>query len=375
METDHANSRIRARPFAKALQASAKQNAANIGRPSHSHIPGPARIPWGLPPEWSQDAFQIMCIAVAATARSSAPNAINLRQTSAAQSAREKERHARYKREHGSENKIARTMCIAFESGSIAKTAVWQLNRLLLHGHYGCGSFARRTAACAESCGGENRDFARGTELPAEILRISAQSPSADVLRYAAERLLHGEVIAIPTDTVYGLAADPFNLSAVEEIFRVKGRPDERALPILVNSLDQAMLLAREVPRNFLRLAEEFWPGALTLVVDASHRLPLKVTANTGRIALRWPRSEVVARLIEEFDGPLTGTSANLSGSEACSDAQQVFGQLGNRLNLILDAGETKATAASTIVELHHDKWKILRVGVIGVKEIEDALQ
>jgi L-threonylcarbamoyladenylate synthase len=90
---------------------------------------------------------------------------------------------------------------------------------------------------------------------------------------------------------------------------------------------------------------------------------------------LRWPRSEVVARLIEEFDGPLTGTSANLSGSEVCSDAQQVFGQLGDRLNLILDAGETKATTASTIVELHQEKWKILRVGAISVREIEDALQ
>ena len=211
--------------------------------------------------------------------------------------------------------------------------------------------------------------------MPAEILRVSAQSPSLEVLRYAAERLLHGEVVAIPTDTVYGLAADPFNLSAVEEIYRVKGRPDERALPILVNSLDQAMLLAREVPRNFLRLAEEFWPGALTLVVDASHRLPLKVTANTGRIALRWPRSEVVARLIEEFDGPLTGTSANLSGLEACSDAQQVFGQLGDRLQLILDGGETKLSTPSTIVELHGDEWKILREGVISAKQIEQALQ
>jgi tRNA threonylcarbamoyl adenosine modification protein (Sua5/YciO/YrdC/YwlC family) len=211
--------------------------------------------------------------------------------------------------------------------------------------------------------------------LPAEILRISAQSPSADVLRYAAERLLHGEVVAIPTDTVYGLAADPFNLSAVEEIYRVKGRADERALPILVNSLDQAMLLAREVPRNFLRLAEEFWPGALTLVVDASHRLPLKVTANTGKIALRWPRSEVVARLIEEFDGPLTGTSANLSGSPACTDCEQVFGQLGDRLNLILDGGPTKSATPSTIIELHGDQWKILREGAIGAKEIEDALQ
>lgn len=210
--------------------------------------------------------------------------------------------------------------------------------------------------------------------MSAEILRVHAQSPSADALKYAAERLLRGEVVAIPTDTVYGLAADPFNLSAVEEIFRVKGRPEERALPILVNSLDQAMLLAREVPRNFLRLAEEFWPGALTLVVDASHRLPLKVTANTGRIALRWPRSEVVARLIEEFDGPLTGTSANLSGSPSCSDATQVFEQLGERLNLILDAGATKAAIPSTIVELHGDEWKILREGAISAKEIADVL-
>jgi L-threonylcarbamoyladenylate synthase len=211
--------------------------------------------------------------------------------------------------------------------------------------------------------------------LSAEILRISAQSPSADVLRYAAERLLHGEVVAIPTDTVYGLAADPFNLAAVEEIYRVKGRPEVRALPILVNSLDQAMLLAREVPRNFLRLAEEFWPGALTLVVDASHRLPLKVTANTGRIALRWPRSEVVARLIEEFDGPLTGTSANLSGSPPCTSAEDVFRQLGDRLLVILDAGETKSATPSTIVELHGDDCKILREGAISCDEIFEALQ
>lgn len=211
--------------------------------------------------------------------------------------------------------------------------------------------------------------------MSAEILRISAQSPSADALRYAAERLQRGEVVAIPTDTVYGLAADPFNLSAVEEIFRVKGRPEERALPILVNSLDQAMLLAREVPRNFLRLAEEFWPGALTLVVDASHRLPLKVTANTGRIALRWPRSEVVARLIEECDAPLTGTSANLSGSPSCSSAEQVFRQLGDRLGLILDGGEIQPATPSTIVELHRGSWKILREGAIAKKDIEGALK
>jgi L-threonylcarbamoyladenylate synthase len=211
--------------------------------------------------------------------------------------------------------------------------------------------------------------------LPAELLRVNAQTPEADVLRYAAHFLARGCVIGIPTDTLYGLAADPFNLAAVDEIYRVKGRPETRALPILVNSLEQAMLLARETPRNFVRLAEEFWPGALTLVVEAATRLPLKITANTGRIAVRWPGSEVVRRLIAEFDGPITGTSANISGFPACSNAEQVMKQMGDRLPLVLDAGETGAALPSTIVELHGDAWKIIREGAIPVTEIERTLK
>lgn len=186
--------------------------------------------------------------------------------------------------------------------------------------------------------------------------------------------LARGCVIGMPTDTLYGLAADPFNLSAVEEIYRVKGRPEARALPILVNGIDQAKLLSREIPWTFLRLAQRFWPGALTIVVEASHRLPLKVTANTGNIALRWPRSQVVSRLIEEFDGPLTGTSANISGFPACASAQQVMKQLGERLPLVLDAGDTGSALPSTIVELRGENWKVLREGAIPVTEIEKAL-
>jgi L-threonylcarbamoyladenylate synthase len=210
--------------------------------------------------------------------------------------------------------------------------------------------------------------------LPAELLRVNAQAPEADVLRYAAHFLARGCVVAVPTDTFYGLAADPFNLAAVDEIYRVKGRPETQALPILVNSLDQATLLARAVPANFLRLAQAFWPGALTLVVDAGHRLPLKVTANTGRIALRWPRSPVAERLIEEFDGPITGTSANASGLPSCSSAEQVVTQLGTRLPLVLDAGETGSTLASTIVGLWGETWKVLREGLIPSADIEKTL-
>lgn len=135
------------------------------------------------------------------------------------------------------------------------------------------------------------------------------------------------------------------------------------------------MQLARDVPQVFLKLAQEFWPGALTIVVDAANRVPLKVTANTGKVALRWAKSDVVKKLIDEFDGPITGTSANISGFPSCSNSEQVMKQLGGRLPLILDGGETGATLGSTIVEVHGGAWKIIREGAIPVAEIEKALK
>jgi len=105
------------------------------------------------------------------------------------------------------------------------------------------------------------------------------------------------------------------------------------------------------------------------------YTIQLKVTANTGRVALRWPKSAIVEKLIEEFDGPVTGTSANISGFASCASAAQVMKQLGTRLPLILDGGESGATLASTIVELNGDSWKIGREGAISVAEIEKALK
>jgi len=210
--------------------------------------------------------------------------------------------------------------------------------------------------------------------LPAELLKVSAEAPEPSAMRYAADFITRGSVVGIPTDTFYGLAADPFNLAAVEEIYRVKGRPDTRALPILVNSIEQALVLARELPPTFLKLAKRFWPGALTLLVEASNRIPLKVTANTGRVALRWPNSRVACQLIELLESPITGTSANLSGFPACSSAEQLVEQLGERLPLVLDAGNTGAVLASTIAELRGDDWRILREGTVTEADIRKAL-
>ena len=207
-----------------------------------------------------------------------------------------------------------------------------------------------------------------------EILKVSREAPERHVIDYAASFIKRSRVISIPTDTFYGLSADPFNLYAIERVFQLKSRPETRALPILVNSVEQAVTLARDVSDTFLTLANKFWPGALTLVVEATHRLPLKVTGNTGWVALRWPNSHIASELIEAVGGPITGTSANLSGHPSCTNAAQIVQQLGERLPLILDAGDTGGTLASTIVRIDGDDWTIAREGALPDAEIHKAL-
>ena len=210
--------------------------------------------------------------------------------------------------------------------------------------------------------------------LGAEILKVSPESPQRGVIDYAASFIKRGDVVAIPTDTFYGLSADPFNLAAIERVFQIKGRPENRALPILVDSIEQAVELSRDVPDAFLTLAHRFWPGALTIVVEATHRLPLKVTGNSGRVALRWADSRITTALIGAVGGPVTGTSANLSGYPSCSNASALAEQLGTRIPLILDSGDTNGTLASTIVKIDGDNWSIVREGAIPNAQIEAAL-
>jgi L-threonylcarbamoyladenylate synthase len=223
-----------------------------------------------------------------------------------------------------------------------------------------------------------NERRARPTEsepLPVEVLKISPTAPEHESIEYAAGFLKRGEVVAVPTDTFYGLSVDPFNLSSIEAVFRAKGRPETKALPILVNSVEQAITMVRDVPDVFLKLAHEFWPGAVTLVVTATSRLPLKVTGNTGRVALRWANSPIITALIEAAGGPITGTSANLSGFPSCSNAHQIVQQLGDSIPLILDAGDTGGSQASTIVRIDGDQWSIVREGKIPNSEIEKVLE
>ena len=224
-------------------------------------------------------------------------------------------------------------------------------------------------------CGMTTAQPAASKPLPVEVLKISSSAPERRIVEYAADFVKRGNVVGIPTDTFYGLSADPFNLAAIERVFQIKGRPETKALPILVSSIEQAVTLVRDVPDVFLLLSHKFWPGALTLVVEATHRLPLKVTGNSGRVALRWPDSRIATALIEAAGGPVTGTSANLSGFPSCTNAQQIVKQLGDRLPLILDSGDTGAVLASTIVRVDGDEWSIAREGALPESEIQKAFQ
>src|SRR5437764_5898225 len=161
------------------------------------------------------------------------------------------------------------------------------------------------------------------------MVKISSENPEPSLIRYAADQIRAGEVLGMPTDTFYGLAADPFNLPAVDRVYEIKTRSRHKPLSLLIESVDQASDLAWPVPETFYLLARRFWPGPLTVIVKADPKLPLKVTANTGNVALRVPASEIPLAIIRAAGVPMTATSANLSGATECTPALHVRDQWG----------------------------------------------
>jgi L-threonylcarbamoyladenylate synthase len=168
--------------------------------------------------------------------------------------------------------------------------------------------------------------------LTAETLRIHPDEPEPALIRYVADSLNSGHVVALPTDTFYGLAVDPVNLRAVDRIYELKARARHKPLSLLIAEVAQAYELARQLDTAFDRLAEKFWPGPLTIVVKAGSRLPLRVTANTGNLALRVPEAAIPRAVVTRLGLPITATSANLSGLPECTSATGVREQLGDKL-------------------------------------------
>jgi len=206
----------------------------------------------------------------------------------------------------------------------------------------------------------------------AEIVKINCENPETSLIKYAADQIRSGEVLGMPTDTFYGLAADPFNLRAVDKVYDIKTRSRHKALSLLISSVEQAEELAKPLPEEFYALARKFWPGPLTVIVQAGSRLPLKVTANTGHVALRVPNAKIPLAVVTAAAIPITATSANLSGASECTTAEQVRDQLHGRINIIVDGGTSPRVVASTIIDLTDEeaRWKIIREGAIPSDEI-----
>lgn len=209
--------------------------------------------------------------------------------------------------------------------------------------------------------------------MPTDLIEIDPDNPSPEAVARATSAIREGQVVAIPTDALYSLVADPFNLRAVAQVFMAKGRAPQRSLPLLIPDLLTAEELARELPPRFYVLARKFWPGPLTLIVPASARVPLKVTGNTGRLALRQSRSKVANALLEALGQPLIATSANISGQPTCRTGVEVFAMMDGRVDLVLDGGLCPGAGATTI-DITEPDWRLIREGDIPLKAIEECL-
>ena len=210
--------------------------------------------------------------------------------------------------------------------------------------------------------------------MATDLVEINPEEPQPEVLERAAAAVRRGKVAAIPTDALYTLVADPFNLGAVAQVFQAKGREPHRSLPILVGDLMMAEELASELSNRFFILARRFWPGPLTIIVPASARVPLKLTGNTGRLALRQSCSKVANQLIAMLNQPLISTSANISGRPTCRSGIDVFGMMDGRVDLVIDGGACNGAGATT-VDITEPYWRLIRAGAIEEKEIAECLQ
>jgi L-threonylcarbamoyladenylate synthase len=182
--------------------------------------------------------------------------------------------------------------------------------------------------------------------------------------------LRSGGVIAFPTDTAYGLGADPFNEAAIDRIFQIKGRPDTKPILLVVSSIDMAESVA-ETDEVFYELAKQFWPGPLTMILRAAESVPSKLTAGTRTIGVRWPMARFAAKLVTEFGAPITATSANRSGLPASITAEEVRNQLDESVHALIDGGELPSRGGSTVLDLTTDTPAVLRDGPVSFDSLQ----
>jgi L-threonylcarbamoyladenylate synthase len=234
-----------------------------------------------------------------------------------------------------------------------ARSAIWSFNRLTRRRHIGFVSEASRTA---------------------EILPTHTPALFEAAVRRATQLLRAGEVVVLPTETVYGLAANALNPNAVLKIFEIKQRPERNPVIVHVASLEMARACASAWPSSAERLAGAFWPGPLTLVLPRAREIPDSVTAGGDTVGIRWPGHPFIQAVIRSCGFPLAAPSANVSNQVSPTRAGHVQRTLGGRVPLIIDGGQAQVGIESTVVDVTANPARILRPGMIHEDSLRAAL-
>jgi L-threonylcarbamoyladenylate synthase len=190
----------------------------------------------------------------------------------------------------------------------------------------------------------------------------------------AAELIRAGELVAFPTETVYGLGANALDAAAIEKIYVAKGRPPSSPLIVHVSSIEMAQELVREWPEQAAKLARIFWPGPLTLVLPKKPRVPDRLTAGLDTVGIRMPANPIALALIREAGVPIAAPSANLFAGLSPTTAQHVRKALGDRVAMVLDGGRTTVGIESTVLSLAGPEAVLLRPGMVTQQEIETVI-
>jgi len=206
------------------------------------------------------------------------------------------------------------------------------------------------------------------------VVEVNPSNPEREAIARAAEIIKAGGLVAFPTETVYGLGADALNPEAVKGIFVAKGRPLDNPIIVHVAELEHLQILADSIMAGAVALAERFWPGPLTLILNKSARVPNNVTAGRETVAVRMPRNNVALALIRASGVPIAAPSANLSGRPSCTTGTHVFQDLAGKIDLVLDAGPVEIGVESTVLDISTRPPTILRPGAVTVEELEGII-
>ena len=201
------------------------------------------------------------------------------------------------------------------------------------------------------------------------ILPVDPDSPEEEVIRQAGEELISGNIIALPTDTIYGLCARAFDEKAIERLYEVKGRKDEKGAPVLIGQRSQLKGLAGDISPHAAGLIDSLWPSGLTLVLPACPKLSPRLSEGGMNIAIRMPALALCRSLAMQV-GPFVATSANLSGEPSLKSAQEISARFQDKVTLVLDGGKIENTLPSTVVDARGEKPELIREGMVDFASV-----